>query len=55
MKITFMIIGAIVIYLAGISTGLKVGDFEDGYNLGRKHERKDMAKLMEEIYYERLG
>ena len=54
MKIVFMIIGAIVIYLAGISTGLKVGDFEDGYNFGRKQERKDMVKLVEEIYHERL-
>ena len=54
MKIAFMIIGTMIIYLAGISTGLKVGDFEDGYNLGRKHERKDMAKLMEEIYHDRV-
>jgi len=39
--------GGLALFVTGISVGLKIGEYDEGYNAGRKHGRKEAIRLFE--------
>ena len=47
MLIFAIFMGWFGLFVTGISVGLKVGEYDEGYNAGRKHGRKEAIRLFE--------